>query len=381
MNRPSPRKTTTPRESELELSARAVAALAGAGDSPTLSLYLPLHHGTRDTREDHIRLKNLVAGARAGAVPVAALEAAAASDAFWAHPGAGMAIFCDAAGWMRCLTPVALPELAVAAPRFHLKPLLSLVADDGAFHVLELHQRGIRLHVGTRHSLREIPLPHSHHPTAEAIAAATHGGHAARPRERDHTAMWFGSAHEHGAKERAAAHFHAVDRLVRQALHDSQAPLVLAGLEWLVAIYREVNHHQRLAKEAVIADTTTMPAAELHQHAWRVVEPTLAAPRRAVEELHARSGGGRGRVESLGEILPLAREGRVASLLVASDRERWGAVGAAGQEPTLHATRADGDEDLLNAAAVLALRGGATVFAVADERLASRTGASALLRY
>ena len=55
---------------------------------------------------------------------------------FWQHQDRGLALFLDGNGLRSFQVPLPLTEQVVAGPRFHLKPLLPLLAADWTFRVL-----------------------------------------------------------------------------------------------------------------------------------------------------------------------------------------------------------------------------------------------------
>jgi len=81
----------------------------------------------------------------------------------------------------------------------------------------------------------------------------------------------------------------------------------------------------------------------------------------------------------LEEILQAGPEGRVDAIVVATDETLWGRFGDGAL--TAHGSPGPEDEDLVNLAAVQALRTGARAFAVPRERLPRQVPAAATLRF
>ena len=78
---------------------------------------------------------------------------------FWRYQSDGLALFSRPGWWRSFRVPLDLPELAVVDDRFHVTPLLPLLAGDGHFFVLALSQNQIRLLEGTRDRVEEVVLP------------------------------------------------------------------------------------------------------------------------------------------------------------------------------------------------------------------------------
>jgi hypothetical protein len=64
---------------------------------------------------------------------------------------------------------------------------------------------------------------------------------------------------------------------VDKALHDffrkRRAPLVLAGVNYLLPIYHEANTYNFIVEEGIQHNTKQQTAQELHAEAWAIVEP------------------------------------------------------------------------------------------------------------
>ena len=135
-----------------------------------VSICMPTHRAGAETLQDPIRLKNLLRSARSQLrglglepalvlqilTPVAGLEE---DHDFWQHQSDGLAIYCSPECFRMFRVPLSLPELAVAAARFHLKPLLSLLAGNAYFYVLALSQNRTRFFLAGRDQISEIGLP------------------------------------------------------------------------------------------------------------------------------------------------------------------------------------------------------------------------------
>ena len=145
--------------------------LQGAG--PSVSLFPPTHRAGPEVQQAPIRLKNLLREAtealQAGGVRspmihsvLAPLRRLVNDGLFWQYQSDGLALY-SRPGWWRALrVPLHLPELAVVADRFYVRPLLPLLTGDGHFFVLALSQNRIRLLEGTRDRLEEVHLPGVH---------------------------------------------------------------------------------------------------------------------------------------------------------------------------------------------------------------------------
>jgi hypothetical protein len=182
-------------------------------------------------------------------------------------------------------------------------------------------------------------------------------------------------------KERIQRYFRQIDQGLRDLLRDEQAPLVLAGVEYLLPIYKEVNTYPHLLNGGITGNPEGVSPEELHRQAWAQVEPYF---KREQEEAAARyrqlAGTGRTSHDP-GEILPAAYHGRVECLFVALSRQQWGDYDPGTNRVDLHVAPQPGSFDLLDLAATQTLLNGGAVYAVEPSEVPAETLLAAVFRY
>jgi Bacterial archaeo-eukaryotic release factor family 3 len=366
--------------------------LALQGRGPCVSVFLPTHRAGPEVQQAPIRLKNLLRraikalqadGVRAPMIHsvLAPLWRLVDDDLFWQYQSDGLALY-SRPGWWRALrVPLDLPMLAVVADRFHISPLLPLLASDGHVFVLALSQNQIRLLEGTRDRLEEVDLPGVPLGVRDALQGqeaqkqlqlyvADRGGVAAT-----------GIFHGHGStgdlqKERVLRYFRKVNRALREVLAGERAPMVLAAVEHLAPDWRQVDTYPHLVDRVLAGSPEELGLHELHARAWAVVEPLfLHSQGEAAGKYHQLAGTGLTSRDPR-EIIRAAREGRVETLLAA--RQPTG-VGT-----TTGSLSPSGDRtlrDVLEPAAVTTLLKGGTVHALPAAVVPGGGSAAAVFRY
>ncbi len=365
-------------------------ALQGAG--PSVSLFLPTYRAGPEVQQAPIGLKNLLREATEllqadGVGPpmihsvLGPLRRLVNDGLFWQYQSDGLALY-SRPGWWRALrVPLDLPELAVVANRFHTSPLLPLLTGDGHFFVLALSQNQIRLLEGTRDRLEEVHLPGVPVGVRDALQGeeaqkqlqlhvADRGGVGAR-----------GIFHGHGSagdvhKEQVLRYFRKVNRALREVLAGERAPMVLAAVEHLAPIWRQVNTYPHLV-DRVLAGSPEEPGLhELHGRAWAVVEPKfLQAQGEAAGKYHQLTGTGLTSRDPR-EIIRAAKEGRIETLFAAPPPT---GVGSTEGSPSPNRDRAL--RDVLEVAAVTTLLKGGTVYGVPGRAVPGGGSAAAVFRY
>ena len=381
------------------LTRAELEALMQPRDGVAVSLYAPMIRAGKETQQNPIRFKNLLRRA----VEALAERGWAEKDAeallaeaagliddyqFWQHQSDGLAVFV-AEGFLRYYrVPVEVRELAVIEDRFHLKPLLPLLTDDGRFYVLALSQKKVRLFEGTRHSIRELDLGDLPTSLEDAVGYRVEESHVqfhtgTRAARQARSPMYHGQGGgEDDVKPEIRKFFNLLDNGIGRLVADKSAPLVLAGVEYLHPIYRGVSHHAHLVSEGVPGNPDGASAEEIHQRAWPVVEPIFQGARRKAADRFADLAGTEAGSNDLEEVVTAAHDGRVATLFVALGKRAWGRFDPETRTVELEEDHVPGSEDLVDQAAIRTLLASGTVFAVPPEEMPDGSDAvAAVFRY
>jgi hypothetical protein len=275
----------------------------------------------------------------------------------------------------------------VVTNRFHIKPLLTLFSGNGRFYLLALSQNEIRLLQGTRFSIGEVELEGVPKSIDQALKYDDPEKqlqfHTRTPGGTGERAAMF---HGHGvgtddAKRNILRYFRQIDKGLHDLLKEEQAPLVLAGVEYIFPIYRQANTYPYLVDEGVTGSPDELSAKELHSRTWSVVEPLfLKAQDEAAARYKQLTGTGLAS-NDLKAIVPSAYHGRVESLFVPVGIQQWGTFDSDANMVYLHQDAEPDDEDLLDLAAIQTLLHGGTVYAVKPEEVPDGAVLAAVFRY
>lgn len=378
--------------------------LLAAQQGPCVSMYIPTHRVWNETPQDSIRLKNLLReaekklddwGLRSTEVsdllaPARTLED---SDSFWRTQRDGLALFLSPETGLFYRLPLNVKELVVVNDRFHVKPLLKLLAGKERFYVLSLSMGNVQLLAGTPYSLSPLDLEHVPDSLAEALKYDVfetqqqfHSGAARTAQGGERAAMFHGqgaAADDANVKKRVVEFFRKVDNGVCDALAEAQAPLVLVGLDHLRGLYRDVNHYTYLTEGGIAVNPEGLTLDELHQRAWSFIEPHFQQSHEeavtAYEQLVRTEPE---RVSNqLEDVVPAAFYQRVKVLFVRSDTQAWGTFDQASQEVERHQDAGAQNQDLLDFAAAHTLRYAGTVYLEDAGTMPDNTEAAAIFRY
>jgi hypothetical protein len=360
-----------------------LATLMDAAPQVGVSIFMPTHVRGREIRQDPIRLKNLVSEARSelqsagldrGAADAMLAPAVALVDEypFWQHQAEGLALFLDETGMRRHKLPVSLTEQVVVGPGFHVKPLLPVLARDGAFLVLTITAEAVRLYDASRFALSEDEEAGLPTDLAEVAGEGDYENpQQASPANRPNVgtmnvanAQVFGDSPEDWRKNQLIEFVRRIGLALKDYLAARPAPVVLVA-------DAEVQGHFRKFGPPLAGVVETNPAAlerdALHAAAYGVMRPQFEADRnRAVERFAALHGSGDAKaLTGPRPVVTAAEEGRVDTLLLAEGADLPGGPG----------------EDLVDAAATRTLQQGGAVFILPPEQMPAGEPMAAILRY
>jgi hypothetical protein len=385
------------------LSIAELETLAKQPREVCVSIFLPTCHAGMDTQQNPIRFKNLIREAEERLIehgwrsedaknllePVIELD----EYEFWQHQSHGLAVFCSQDFFQYYSLPVDFTELVIVSNHFYLKPLLPLFQSDGHFYILALSHNLIRLLEGTHHHIEEIDLtgllpsleellrfeePERQTPSHTGTPGAT-GGRSAAP--GGVTVFHGHGAGDEDEKENLSIYFHRVNEALQELLKAEHAPLVLAGVEYLLPIYREANTYPDLVDAGITGNPELLSPEELHSQAWEIVEPLfLQAQQDAINQYRELLGTGKASSQ-ITETIPAACQGRVDKLIVALGQQQWGTFDSDTQTVQVHPDAELNDEELFDFAATQTILNGGIVYAVESAKMPDDTPLAAVFRY
>jgi hypothetical protein len=304
---------------------------------------------------------------------------------FWNHTQEGLAVLATAHDLHVMLLQRPVPELAVVADRFHVRPLLRILQSAERYQVLCLTRQTAKLYQGNRDALDPIEVDSFPATMTEAL-----GDEVTEYERTMHSAGAGGGVaiqHGIGAKKDEVTkdterYFRAVDRAVSDRFSKpSGLPLILVALPEHQPVFRAISQNPALREAGVAANPDVMSVDQLRAAVWHVVEPMYLARLAELSESYRNAAAHQKGTADLSDAARAAVEGRVATLLVEADRIVPGRLdasnGAIASAPLDHPEVGD----LLDELAVTVLKTGGEVVIVPKERMPSASGLAATYRF
>jgi hypothetical protein len=357
-----------------------------------VSIYMPTHR-TGDNEQDRIRLRNILHEAEKKLVDAGLRTPEATNiikpaaellenNEFWQHQSDGLALFLSPDIFRYYRLPYAFQQTMILSKRCYVRPMLTLLHNDGIYYVLALSQNSVRFLQCTRDSHRVI-TPDS---VPRNIAEALKYDEPEKQLQFHTTGAGPAIFHGHGVskdydKVSISRYFRQVDRGLHEMLREEKAPMVVVAVDYLHPLYRKANTYTHLLDRAVTGNPDEMSETEIRQQAWTVVESVFAQSQtRALSDFQEASGKGLA-VSDIKQALLAAHDGRMSVLIIAVGLQQWGSFDEATRKIRLYRETRPGAEDLFEAVSVYTLTGGGDVYALPPENIPSNTGIAGILRY
>jgi len=382
------------------LTLDQIKGLAQQTQSPGISIFLPTHRAGQDTQQDPIRFKNLLREAELslldkgmGPREVSALlqpaQALLDEAYFWQHQRDGLAVFIASDDFHYYHLPFRVEELLIIARSYYVKPVLPLFTNNGHYYILAISQDEVRLFEGTRYSIGQIDLPEG---TPESLDEALKFDDPEKQLQ-SHTASSQGGARSgifHGQgpgdeeqKERIERYLNLVDTGLKEIFRETQAPLVLAGVDYLLPLYHKVSEYAHIMKEGITGSPEHLRPEELQEQAWTIVESYFRQEMEQAVEQYQQLAVTAKATDNIEEIVAAAFYGRVDKLFLAVDAQIWG-IFDPDTGKVIHYQAGQSQEDdlaLLDFAAMQTLQKDGSVYALLQEDMPTDSPVAAVLRY
>jgi hypothetical protein len=362
---------------------------------PAISIYLPTHSAGKEVNEryDLIRFKNLLQaitqelnerGLSSDQIKVL-LEPASQllkEEEFWLSLDQGLAVFIANDFFEVKTVPVTVPEEFHINSRFHLAPLVSLFKERPHFYLLAISKNSSTFYRGDNLGMERMEIEGLPQGVNDVIhfeekneRQLLRGG----PRE--------GSTHGHGSglsdeKEYISQYLKEVDQtLMTELLANENAPLVVAGVEYIVGIYRQVSRYKHIVDSAITGNHEHTEMAQLFQKALELANPHLEeANKKALKNYYNQLNTAL--TSSMPEkVIPATYYKQVYDLFVEKDAHIWGTFDEVENKLIINQQKQLNDVCLVNRAMVNTISSGGDVYVLEADRMPNGAQIAASLRF
>lgn len=365
---------------------------------PCVTIMLTTHTNGPDQEQDALRLKNLADRAQESLTNgwlracqardwISPIRQCITDSDFWEKRNLGLAFFLHDGSLMRFRLPIELPELVQVNHRFYTRPLIHLACNSHRFLVLTVSQHHVTLYNATEFQMDRVNVPG----LPQRIDETLNIEGADRGQQR-HLANHWGKGKQtsvfHGQggvkethKAELSLFFKEIDDALAPVLKNQHAPLVLAGVDYLLPILRKCLSYAHVMTSEVHGNFDHIQESQLLKRAWPAAKTALLKDQAAaIEKFNNQSKTDR-TSSDLQTSIKAAFDGRVDTLFVNHAEHLWGNCDQYGKVNATHFEPHPSDDDLLDLAAAQTILHSGKVFTLDATQMPCPTPIAALLRF
>lgn len=374
------------------VSEKKINKLINKKGRDLVTITLPTHKKGEESKQDPIRLKNLLTkaaiilkekGNKQAETESLLLPARELLDKplFWSHTDKSLAIYLSKDGFEIFKLPYELEDQVYVNDHYLITPLLPMMSMDGTFCVLAVSRQQAKLLRCTRKDIEDI--------TPTDISTSVDDYLEVDPEKQlqfhsgssGQKAVFFGhNASEEDKKIVVEQYFRELEKGVTKVLREYNDPLIIVGLIDNLSLYRKINNYSRVVDATVEHNPDELSEANLKDMGWEIIQKHFLKD--MYHSLDKFSEKGNGRVSNnLGDIVEATVMGRSQTVFISKDERKWGVYDSENQ--TVHYSHKPkfGDVELLNWLSITAHKTGSKVYILPKEDMPMRSTVAAEYRF
>lgn len=374
------------------VSEKEINKLVNRNGSDLVTITLPTHKTGEESKQDPIRLKNLLAEA----VSILKENGKKEADAekylksafelldkplFWAHADKGLAIYISEDESDIFKLPYKVDSEVYVNDHHLITPLLPMLSMDGTFCVVAVSRQDAKLLKCTRDDVEDIT------PAGVSVSVADYLEVDQEKQLQYHTgsksqqAMYFGhGASEEDKKVIVEQFLREFEKEVTKVMRERNDPLVAMGLKDNLSLYKKVNSYGRLVDDAVEFNPDELSDQEIKDKGWSVIQKHFLKD--MYNSLEKFSEQADGKVSNnLGDIVEATIQGRSQTIFISKDEKKWGVFDEAEQTVHYSSKPKNGDIELLNWLSITGRKTGSNVYMLPKEEMPMRSMVAAEFRF
>jgi hypothetical protein len=307
-------------------------------------------------------------------------------DKFWHSLSPGLAFFIADGFFKYIKLPVAPEEKVLINSAFFISPLVPIMSSKEYFYLLVLSKKQAKFYRVDNFGIQYIPVSELPHGVDDVIHFEEKEG---QQLFRTGSSGAGGGANFHGMgsgtpdeKEHISIYLEEVDETLWKAiLAKENVPLVLAGVEYLIPLYKKVSHYNHIAEKYLTGSLEHENEGELYRQARELMEPYFQEALHKAIEKYGNQSATALTSSILEDVIPAAFYSRVSILFAQKNEQIWGTFDEISNELVLHDQQGEKDVSLMDKAVLKTILNGGDVFIVEKDQMPADSKLAALMRY
>ncbi|MDB5011592.1 MAG: hypothetical protein JWQ06_2381, partial [Mucilaginibacter sp.] len=324
------------------ISKEEFTTLINHHSSNCISIYLPAHRAGVEVNEkqDAIVFKNLLQAVNNAlqnkgydSITIGNLLKPGFelynNEVFWNNQLDGLAVFIADDFFKTVKLPFIVKEEFYVNSSFLVSPLLPAITNNEEFYLLVLSKHDAKFYQGNAFGLQYMEVEGLPNGIEDVVHFEEKEGKQLHRRGSGNASESGASLHGHESqlddKVNLTLYFQEVDRtLFAEVLHDKHIPLLLAGVEYLIPVYKGISRYRFIVDEAILGNHEHENANTLFPKAHEIIAPYFVQRmNKALENYYNQIATPL--TSSMPEkVIPASHYAQVADLFICRNEHIWG---------------------------------------------------------
>ncbi len=177
-----------------------------------------------------------------------------------------------------------------------------------------------------------------------------------------------------------------IDTGLQPKLAARGVPLVVAGVDFIQSLYRQISTYPQIKATGIRGNPDHKPIETLHQEAWPIIAAQFSNQQEQIRSNYAQLSDSGLISAQISDVVIGAAQGRVDSLLVASEHDQWGQMRwdphqAAAPTVEYHDQPQPDSQELINLAVIETLLHGGEIYVEETQKMPQTSPLAAIFRY
>lgn len=311
-------------------------------------------------------------------------------DDFWHNQWEGLAVFISEDFFNMVKIPYSVKEEFLLNHSFLVAPLLTVIAKRQHFYMLVISKNDCKFYEGDQfgmHKLEVEGLPYNMEDVVPFERKDPEQTHRRAGAAAGRSSTVGASFHGHGSgladeDEYLLQYFKEVDQtLWKEVLHNQHVPLVIAAVEFEVALYKQNTNYKHIADENITGNFEHEDRNSLYLKAKEKLAPYFKEYTNKALKNYYDSSATNLALAYPTKVIPAAYYAQVSDLFVQRDTHVWGTFNEQDNKLVVHPEKQAGDDCLINNAIIKTLMNGGEVHLLDKEKMPADGPLAAFLRF
>lgn len=310
-------------------------------------------------------------------------------DSFWQDQFTSLFVYLYSDGAITYKLPIEVSETVYVSHYFYILPLLGYFSGNVNFFLLSLDDGGTKFFEGDKYYLKDITteairnvnlenLMENYEIEEEQLYHVENKGARSKKHE---DVMYYGHGNAKDDKKiREKRLLEIIEAEVTKSLDGQISPLLLAGHQHLVSIYRKINKYHYLLPAALKIKSEYSDNKEIHEEALKIIKTVGINRLMDAKKSYCDLIGTGFTSADIEEVLRGIGEGRASDVFIEEDNYPFGSFVLENDKIQVTETNDVTDENLANLAAIFAIKTGTKIH-FAEKKFMPERGISATFRY